>query len=118
MEVAEVVLVPRTAQARRDPRRIHGEAQVSWWRGEPDYWLRFWRSLPGLKRMVRPGGIFTSFPVRGLRPMPRLRGFTWNTPNPRSSIRSPFIMEAFIASRTASTATSALTLVMSAALDT
>src|SRR6267378_2546992 len=78
----------------------------------------FWRSLPGLKRIVRPGGIFTSLPVRGLRPMPRLRGFTWKTPKPRSSIRSPFIKESFIASRTASTATSALTFVMSAALDT
>ncbi len=36
----------------------------------------FWRSLPGLNRMVRPGGIRTSRPVRGLRPMPRLRGLT------------------------------------------
>src|SRR5262245_16601730 len=83
-----------------------------------DYCDRFWRSLPGLKRMVRPGGIFTSLPVRGLRPMPRLRGFTWKTPKPRSSIRSPRIKESFIASRTASTATSALTFVMSAAFET
>jgi hypothetical protein len=82
------------------------------------YWLRFWRSLPGLKRMVRPGGMRTSLPVRGLRPMPRLRGFTWKTPKPRSSIRSPCIIESFMASRTASTATSALTLVMSAAFET
>ena len=36
----------------------------------------FCRSLPGLNRMVRPGGIRTSLPVLGLRPMPRLRGFT------------------------------------------
>src|SRR5260370_743583 len=78
----------------------------------------FWRSLPGLKRIVRPGGIRTSLPVRGLRPMPRLRGFTWKTPNPRSSIRSPRCMEVRIASNTASTATSALTLVMSAIFDT
>src|SRR4051812_315072 len=78
----------------------------------------FWRSLPGLKRIVRPGGIRTSLPVRGLRPIPRLRGFTWNTPNPRSSIRSPRCMEIRIASKTASTATSALTLVMSAMRDT
>src|SRR3954452_20215742 len=78
----------------------------------------FWRSLPGLKRIVRPGGILTSLPVRGLRPMPRLRGFTWNTPNPRSSIRSPRCIERRIASNTASTATSALTLVISAILDT
>src|SRR5262245_17949879 len=78
----------------------------------------FWRSLPGLKRIVRPGGMRTSFPVRGLRPMPRLRGFTWKTPNPRSSIRSPRCMEVRIASKTASTATSAFTLVMSAIFDT
>src|SRR5471030_1013950 len=78
----------------------------------------FCRSLPGLKRMVRPGGMRTSLPVRGLRPMPRLRGFTWNTPNPRSSIRSPRCMEVRIASNTASTATSALTLVMLAIFDT
>ncbi len=77
--------------------------------------VRLWRSLPGLKRIVRPGGIRTSLPVRGLRPMPRLRGLTWKTPNPRSSIRSPFIRESFMASRTASTATSARTFVMSAA---
>src|SRR4051812_20518749 len=78
----------------------------------------FWRSLPGLKRIVRPGGIRTSLPVRGLRPMPRLRGFTWNTPNPRSSIRSPRCIDKRIASNTASTATSALTLVISATRDT
>ena len=36
----------------------------------------FWRSLPGLKRMVRPGGIRTSLPVRGLRPIPRFLGLT------------------------------------------
>src|SRR4029077_19415662 len=78
----------------------------------------FWRSLPGLKRMVRPGGIRTSLPVRGLRPIPRFLGLTWNTPKPRSSIRSPRCMEIRIASNTASTATSALTLVMSAMRDT
>jgi hypothetical protein len=50
--------------------------------------------------------------------MPRFRGFTWKTPNPRSSIRSPRCMEVRIASKTASTATSALTLVMSAIFDT
>src|SRR6478672_13131671 len=78
----------------------------------------FWRSLPGLNLIVRPGGMRTSLPVRGFRPMPRLRGFTWNTPNPRSSMRSPRCMEVRIASNTASTATSALTLVMSAIFDT
>src|SRR5262249_55054575 len=78
----------------------------------------FWRSLPGLKRMVRPGGMRTSLPVRGLRPMPRLRGLTWKTPQPRSPIRSPRCMDIRIASKTASTATSALTLVISAILDT
>jgi primosomal protein N' (replication factor Y) len=82
------------------------------------YCARFCRSLPGLKRIVRPGGILTSLPVRGLRPMPRFRGFTWKTPKPRSSIRSPFIIECFIASSTASTAISARTFVMSAARET
>ena len=48
----------------------------------------------------------------------RFLGFTWNTPKPRSSIRSPRCMEIRIASNTASTATSALTLVMSAMRDT
>jgi hypothetical protein len=50
--------------------------------------------------------------------MPRFRGFTWKTPNPRSSMRSPRCIEIRIASKTASTATSALTLVMSAMRDT
>ena len=31
----------------------------------------------------------TSAPVRGLRPMPVLRGLTVKTPKPRSSMRSP-----------------------------
>ena len=33
--------------------------------------------------------MLTSWPVRGLRPMPVLRGFTLNTPNRRSSMRCP-----------------------------
>ena len=37
-------------------------------------------SLPGLKRTALPGGMVTSCPVRGLRPIPVLRGFTPNTP--------------------------------------
>ena len=37
---------------------------------------RLRRFFPGLKRMVLPGGIFTSVPVRGLRPSPFLRGLT------------------------------------------
>src|SRR3954452_25458406 len=69
----------------------------------------FWRSLPGLKRIVRPGGIRTSLPVPLLRPMPRLRGFTWKSAYPTSSIRSPRCIDKRIASNTASTATSALT---------
>src|SRR5687767_15663832 len=78
----------------------------------------FCRSLPGLKRIVRPGGMRTSLPVLGLRPIPRLRGFTWKTPKPRSSIRSPRCIDRRMASNTASTATSALTLVMSAIFET
>src|SRR5215510_2768412 len=64
-------------------------------------------SLPGLNRMVLPSGMATCVPVRGLRPMPRLRGLTTKTPNPRSSIRSPRFIASFIASKRASTATSA-----------
>ena len=77
-------------------------------------YLRFRRFFPGLKRIVLPGGIRTSVPVLGLRPIPFLRGFTWNTPKPRSSIRSPRRIDSFIASRIASTATTALTRVISA----
>jgi hypothetical protein len=32
-----------------------------------------------LKRTALPGGMFTSSPVRGLRPIPVLRGFTLKT---------------------------------------
>ena len=47
-------------------------------------------SLPGLNRIVKPGGICTSSVGRfGFRPMPRFLGFTRNTPKPRSSMRSP-----------------------------
>ena len=78
----------------------------------------FCRSLPGLNRMVRPGGIRTSLPVRGFLPIPRLRGFTWKTPKPRSSILSPRRIERRIAWNTASTATSAFTLVIPAVDET
>src|SRR5215468_11225662 len=57
--------------------------------------------------MVLPSGIATCVPVRGLRPIPRLRGLTTKTPNPRSSMRSPRFMASFMASKRASTATSA-----------
>src|SRR6202795_2299511 len=69
-------------------------------------------SLPGLKRTALPGGIDTSAPVRGLRPMPVLRGRTLNTPNPRSSMRLPWASAFFMLSKTVSTANSALVLVM------
>src|SRR5690242_8389426 len=68
-------------------------------------------SLPGLKRTALPGGIETSAPVRGFRPIPVLRGRTLKTPNPRSSMRSPFAKAFFILSKTVSTAISALLLV-------
>src|ERR1700757_1579258 len=69
-------------------------------------------SLPGLKRTALPGGMLTCCPVRGLRPMPVLRGFTLKTPKRRSSIRSPRPRAFFIASKTVSTACSALVRVM------
>src|ERR1700733_11593176 len=69
-------------------------------------------SFPGLKRTALPGGIDTSAPVRGLRPMPVFRGRTLNTPNPRSSMRLPRASAFFMLSKTVSTANSALVLVM------
>jgi len=68
--------------------------------------------LPGLKRTDLPGGIAASAPVRGLRPMPVLRGRTSKIPKPRNSIRSPRPKERFIVSKTASTAISALVFVI------
>src|SRR5581483_8664959 len=67
-------------------------------------------SLPGLKRTAFPGGMLTSAPVRGLRPMPVLRGRTLKTPKPRSSMRSPLDSAFFMLSNTVSTAISALVL--------
>src|SRR5215472_6041111 len=69
-------------------------------------------SFPGLKRTALPGGILTSAPVRGLRPMPVLRGRTLNTPKPRNSMRSPTASAFFMLAKTVSTASSALVLVM------
>src|ERR1019366_10567901 len=69
-------------------------------------------SLPGLNRTAFPGGIETSAPVRGLRPIPVLRGFTLNTPKPRNSMRSPCSSALFMRSNTVSTAASAFVLVM------
>src|ERR1035438_9384830 len=54
----------------------------------------------------------TSAPVRGLRPIPVLRGLTLNTPKPRSSMRSPCSSAFFMDSKTVSTAISALVFVM------
>src|SRR5579859_3123340 len=64
-------------------------------------------SFPGLKRTALPGGIFTSSPVRGLRPIPVLRGFTLKTPKRRNSIRWPRPSALFNDSKTVSTACSA-----------
>ncbi len=75
------------------------------------YWLNR-ISLPGLNRTVFPGGMGTSAPVLGFLPIPLLRGFTRKTPKPLSSMRSPLFMDCLRALKTASTATSALTLVM------
>src|SRR6267143_3285502 len=69
-------------------------------------------SFPGLKRTALPGGMFTSSPVRGLRPMPVLRGFTLKTPKRRSSMRWPRPRASFNDSKTVSTACSALVRLM------
>src|SRR5207253_5305844 len=69
-------------------------------------------SFPGLNRTALPGGMDTSAPVRGLRPIPVLRGRTLKTPNPRNSMRSPDDSARFMLSKTVSTACSALVLVM------
>lgn len=63
--------------------------------------------LPGLKGTAFPGARATAVPVRGLRPMPSLRGRTLKTPNPRSSMRSPRLSASFIPPNTVSTALSA-----------
>src|SRR6266700_4645966 len=70
---------------------------------------RPWSSLPGLNRTALPGGIFTSSPVRGLRPMPVFLGFTVKTPNRLSSILWVRPIPFFSDSKTVSTACSALT---------
>src|SRR5208283_1297619 len=75
-------------------------------------------SLPGLKRTAFPGGIATSAPVRGFRPIPVLRGRTLKMPKPRNSIRSPSDSARFIVSKTVSTAISAFVLVMPVRLTT
>src|SRR4030081_2545702 len=75
-------------------------------------------SLPGLKRTALPGGMLTSWPVRGLRPMPVLRGRTLNTPKRRGSMRSPRESERFMLSKTVSTANSALVFVIPVLLTT
>src|ERR1700690_332776 len=75
-------------------------------------------SLPGLKRTALPGGMETSAPVRGLRPMPVLRGRTLNTPKPRSSMRSPTVSAFFMLSKTVSTARSSFVLVIPVRLTT
>src|SRR5580704_17180090 len=60
----------------------------------------------------------TSAPVRGLRPMPVLRGRTLNTPKPRNSMRSPVESAFFMLSNTVSTASSAFVLVIPVRLTT
>src|ERR1700691_4067442 len=75
-------------------------------------------SLPGLNRTALPGGMATSAPVRGLRPMPVLRGRTLKIPNPRNSTRSPCESARFMLSKTVSTAISALVFVIPVLLTT
>ncbi len=68
--------------------------------------------LPGLKRTTLPGEITASAPVRGLRPMPVLRGRTLKMPKPRNSMRLPSDKVRLMLSNTASTAISAFVFVM------
>jgi len=102
---------PQTGESlgrRPDFEAIRNGTVVQW------NYLRLRRFFPGLNRIVLPGGMRTSVPVRGFRPIPFLRGLTWNTPKPRSSMRSPRRIDSFMASRIASTATTARTRVISA----
>src|SRR5207237_1489830 len=69
-------------------------------------------SSPGVHRTAFRGGLETSAPARGLRPMPVFRGRTLNTPKPRSSMRSPVASERFMLSKPVSTASSGLVLVI------
>lgn len=78
----------------------------------------FCRFLPGLKRIVLPGGISTSSFVRGFRPIPRLRGFTWKTPKPLSSILRPSVRASRSDSIAAFTARSACVFVIFVSLAT
>ena len=71
-----------------------------------------WSCLPGLKRTTLPGEITASAPVRGLRPMPVLRGRTLKMPKPRNSMRLPSDKLRLMLSNTASTAISAFVFVM------
>src|SRR5437899_3186514 len=73
---------------------------------------------PAQREERDPGGMETSAPVRGFRPMPVLRGRTLNTPKPRSSMRSPVESAFFMLSKTVSTASSALVLVIPVRLTT
>src|SRR5690242_11876562 len=96
-EPAAIVVLAQLPQERQRGRR------------EIRHQRRLRSSLPGLKRIVFPGGIFTSTPVFGLRPMPFLRCLTWKTPNPRSSMRWPRASALRRPSMTVSTACAALT---------
>ncbi len=62
--------------------------------------------------------IATSAPVRGLRPMPVLRGRTLKMPKPRNSMRSLRLSARFMLSKTVSTAISAFVFVMPVLLTT
>src|SRR5439155_25537914 len=64
------------------------------------------------KRTALPGGMLTSSPVRGLRPMPVLRGLTLKTWKRGSSMRWPRPRACFNYSKTVSTACSAFVRLM------
>jgi hypothetical protein len=73
--------------------------------------------LPGLEADGLAGRDPDLVTGPGIAPDPFLRGLTWKTPKPRSSILSPRFIASFIASSTASTATTDFTFVMSATVE-
>ena len=119
----ETLLEPRAHQhggEHRQQEEQNGEAKAPAKKAQSCRfpYCRVCNSFPGLKRTALPGGIATSAPVRGLRPMPVFRGRTLKIPKPRNSILSPDANARFMLSKTVSTAISALVFVIPVRLTT